>query len=184
MDRIKQLENVKIYHLTVDYDAEKDILIFSRQLKEGSGESLYGLTVAKYILKNNEFMKLAQEIKNEVLNQPNTLLSNKTSHFNSEVIMDHCQIENCNKKNNPNTPLIGHLEVHHIINQKDCKCGFANDKPYIQMNNKSNLIVLCKDHHYDVHHGKLEIYGYKETSNGRILDHKIINIDSKKKKNN
>lgn len=173
MQRIKQLSNVKVFHLTVNYDKEKDLLIFDRQLKEGPGESFYGLVVAKYILKNNKFMKLAQEIKNEILEQPNMLLVDKKSHFNTEVIMDHCEV--CNKKNNPNNTKVGLLEVHHIINQKYCSKGFSIEKSYIPMNNKSNLVVLCKNCHYNVHHNKLKINGFKDTSKGRIIDYEIIN---------
>ena len=62
LTKIKEL-NVKSYHLTVDYDKEKDILIFDRKLKEGSGDSVYGIIVAKYIIHDTKFMKLAQEIK-------------------------------------------------------------------------------------------------------------------------
>ena len=43
------------------------------------------------------------------------------------------------------------------------------------MNNFSNLIVLCKKCHFDVHHNNLEINGYEVTSNGRNLKFKFLN---------
>ena len=173
MERIKNLKNVKTFHLSVEYDNKADLLVFDRILKTGSGSSVYGLTVARYIIKDDEFMKLAQEIMNELLDKPNELMSSKTSHFNGHVYVDACQI--CNKQNTIKEH-IGHLDTHHINFQCNCnEDGFVIGKSYLPMNNKSNLIVLCKNCHYDVHHDKLEINGYKETSNGRIIDYKIIN---------
>ena len=172
MQRIKELKNLKTFHLTVQYNAEKDILIFDRKLKEGPGESIYGLTVAKYIIKDTEFMKLAQEIKNDLLKIPNELLNSKTSHFNSEVHLHECQI--CGKKNTTEMNS-GILDVHHIYNQKDCTDGFINVKPHLLMNEKLNLCVLCKECHYKAHHDQVVIDGYIDTSEGRILNFKFIN---------
>ncbi|MCJ7636539.1 MAG: hypothetical protein MUO21_03535 [Nitrososphaeraceae archaeon] len=79
MKRIQDLENLKIFHLEVRYDKVKDALIFDRLLKPGPGSKIYGLTVAKYIIKDDKFMKLAQEIKNELMGIPNEVLTEKTS---------------------------------------------------------------------------------------------------------
>ena len=172
MERIKNLTNVKTFHLSVEYDKKSDLLVFDRLLKPGSGSAVYGLTVAKYIIKDDGFMKLAQEIMNELLDKPNELMSSKTSHFNANVFVDACQI--CNQQNTTKE-YIGHLDTHHINFQCNCnENGFVIGKSYLPMNSKSNLIVLCKTCHHDVHHGKLEIYGYKETSNGRIVDYKLL----------
>ena len=140
LTQIKELKNVKSYHLTVDYDKEKDILIFDRKLKEGSGDSVYGITVAKYIIHDTKFMKLAQEIKNEILKKPNELLVNKTSKYNSDIYIDKCEV--CSKKVKDVNELIGYFDTHHINFQKDCKDGFVKKKPYLKMNSKANLIVL------------------------------------------
>lgn len=177
LTKIKELKNVKSYHLTVNYDKEKDILIFDRKLKEGSGDSVYGITVAKYIIHDKKFMKLAQEIKNEILKKPNELLVNKTSKYNSDIFIDKCEV--CSKKVKDVNELIGYFDTHHINFQKDCKDGFVKKKPYLKMNSKANLIVLCKKCHYDVHHNNLEIKGYDVTSDGRKLKFKFLNKKNK-----
>jgi DNA mismatch repair ATPase MutS len=42
---------------------ETNTIIYERKLKEGSGNNFYGLNVAKYLIADNSFMKLANEIK-------------------------------------------------------------------------------------------------------------------------
>ena len=168
MKRIKKLKNVKPYHLTVEYDEEKDILIFDRKLIPGLGPEVYGVTVAKYIIRDNKFMKLTQEIKNELMNKPNELVPNKTSPYNSRVYVNMCAI--CQK----NVKEYGYLHTHHIAHQKECKNGFVNKKTHIQKNHKSNLVVLCRKCHHKVHDNKIDIIGYKDTSKGRILELKRI----------
>nr|QBK88487.1 MAG: DNA mismatch repair ATPase [Mimivirus LCMiAC01] len=168
MKRIKNLKNVKSFHLTVNYDEKKDILIFDRLLKPGTGPSVYGVTVAKYIIRNDDFLKLTQEIKNEILNIPNKLMSDKTSHYNSKVYVDKCSV--CSKSLNK----CGYLDTHHINHQKDCENGFVKNKPHVKKNQKANLVILCKKCHHKVHHDELEISGYKDTSNGIILAYKAL----------
>jgi len=169
--RIKDLNNIKMFHLTVSYDKDQDVLVFDRILKPGSGDSVYGLTVARHIIKNKDFIKLAQEIKNEIMEQNNTILPDKTSKYNANLYIDACQI--CGKQNT-NKKHTGYLDTHHINFQSNCnEDGFVIGKSYLPMNAKSNLIVLCKLCHHQVHHEELVIKGYKETSKGRMIDYKF-----------
>lgn len=172
MNNIKKLNNVKAFHLTVDYDKENDTLIFDRILKEGIGEKVYGIKVAKYIIDDDDFIKRAQEIKHELMNTPNVILSEKGSKYNSNVYVDECKI--CGKKIDLNNPFTNNLDTHHINFQKDCKNGFVMKKPHLPKNSKANLIVLCKTCHHNVHHGKLQIYGYSDTSKGRKIKYNKI----------
>ena len=175
MERIKNLKNVQAFHLTVDYDEEKDVLIFDRLLKPGHGTEVYGITVAKYIIHDADFMSLAQEIKNELTNQPNIVLPQKTSKYNTKLYIDKCHV--CGITNSTG----GYFDTHHINHQKDCDDGFVKDKPHIKMNAKYNLIPLCESCHHKVHHDELDIYKYIDTSKGKVLDYKVYDdklIDS------
>ena len=49
-------------------------------------------------------------------------------------------------------------------------------------NNKSNLVVLCKQHHDHVHQDKIIIKGWKDTSNGFVLDWENVQQEFKQKK--
>jgi DNA mismatch repair protein MutS len=176
IEKIKKLKNIKSLHLTVEYDKASDSLIFDRKLKEGSGTTLYGITVARYIIHDNEFIKLAQEIKNDLMNVPNKILNDKTSNYNSNVYMHECgichQIIKLNEFGN-------YIDSHHINEQKDCIDGFVKNKPYLPKNSKANLIPLCKKCHRDDHHNDIKIDGYVQTSRG-----KKIKFTKKKNDNN
>lgn len=171
MKQIQKLKNVRPYHLVVDYDEENDLLIFDRKLKEGPGEKVYGIKVARFIIDDTDFIKLAQQIKNEIIDQPNKLLMTTQSKYNKDVYVDSCMI--CGTKADPNSEYNNNLDTHHINFQKDCKDGFVKDKTHIKKNGKGNLIVLCKKCHHDVHHGKLVINGYVSTSKGRKVKTKL-----------
>jgi DNA mismatch repair protein MutS len=44
---IEDMNKLCMKHLTVMYNKEKDELVYDRKLKEGSGESMYGLELCK-----------------------------------------------------------------------------------------------------------------------------------------
>ena len=153
MKRIKDIQKLKIKHLSVKYDDTNNSLIFNRELKEGSGDSIYGLEVCKSLDLDNNFIKLATTIRQEILGT-NILLKNKKSKYNSKVIMDKCKICKINDA----------TETHHIRFQRD-----ADDNGFIghfHKNKKFNLICLCDECHDNIHNGNLEINEAILTSNG------------------
>ena len=162
MQIIKDLKNVSAYHLTTRYDEKKDMIIYDRKLMPGSGERVYGLTVAKYIIDDPEFIALAQKIKNDIMQIPNDILADKQSRYNPNVYIHECGVCNTAIKNEHDT--------HHIRFQEHCdQNGFTKEDYHIKKNNKSNLVVLCKKCHHDVHENRLIISGYIDTSSGRQL---------------
>lgn len=171
MQIIKDLVNVKPFHLTTRYDQQNDVIIYDRKLMPGSGERIYGLTVAKYIIDDSEFIALAQQIKNDILKIPNEILVNKTSRYNSNVHVHECGVCKIAIKQDHDT--------HHIRFQEHCdNNGFIIESPHIKKNNKSNLVILCKKCHHDVHENKLKIYGYLDTSSGRYLKYEYNHTDT------
>ena len=91
--------------MSVTYDAKTDSLIYDRNLKPGPGKPIYGITFAKYIINDPEFMKLTQEISNELLNVPQNICTNKTSKYNSSLYMIDCSV--CGISFNPDISNIG-----------------------------------------------------------------------------
>lgn len=173
---LNSLDNVKCYHLHVSYDEKTNTLIYDRQLTYGSGENFYGLHIAKYVINDENFMNLANNIKSKISDEK--LISEKTSNYNNNIYMTKCMI--CGK-----IPLKYEipLETHHIEFQSNCDDdGFSKNKPHIKKNDKANLCVLCHDCHLMIDkpiNGKqLKIYGYKDTSEGIKLDYKIIKYDT------
>ena len=153
LERITELENLKIKHLSVKYIEDTNTLVFDRKLKDGAGESVYGLEVCRSLDLDDDFMKLATLIRKEIMGT-DILLRDKKSKYNSKVIMDKCKI--CNVKNA--------TETHHIKFQRDAdENGFIE---HFHKNKKFNLICLCEDCHNKIHNGDLEIFEAILTSNG------------------
>lgn len=158
---IKSIDTIKFFHLAVE--KKGDELIFNRELKEGTGEQIYGITVAQYILDDPLFINKAVEIKNNLLEKDGVstkLMNDKKSLYNKEVYMDSCGI--CGSKEK--------LESHHINMQKDFKStinGQINTKKkHIVKDSKANLIVLCSKCHDNLHSGNFTISGLTNTTSG------------------
>jgi DNA mismatch repair protein MutS len=133
-------------------------------LKQGNGPSEYGLQVAGFLMKNKDFIKTANLLKNDILS------SSKKSRYNKKFILKECFI--CKYK-----PKINEipLETHHIQEQKNTdKNGFILSKNHIHKNHISNLVSLCHKCHDKIDTKEIQIKGYKNTSKGPMLDYQII----------
>jgi DNA mismatch repair protein MutS len=168
LDEIKDLKNMEVYHLKIDYDKEKDILIYDRKLEKGSGPSIYGLKVCEAMGLTNDFISFAKKIQNK-LEKKNT--STKLSQYNKNIFMDECKI--CSEKEN--------LETHHIKDQQFADKN--NNIDHHHKNIKHNLVPLCRECHLKVTNHEIIVKGWKETSAGRELDWFVSEkkIGSKKK---
>lgn len=169
IEEVKVLKNMRLAHLEVSYDKYNDCLIFNRKLKDGSGPSVYGLMVAKYLVKDNEFINMSEKIKERLLNNiDNSKI--KKSKYNSDLLMDECKV--CGYK--PTKSYHKDLETHHINFQKDCdKNGKIINKPHLHKNGMYNLVPLCRSCHNKIDTGIIVITGYKDTSKGPMLDYEI-----------
>jgi len=157
---VKKLDNVKTFHLSVEYDEVQRTLVYDRKLKEGNGSSLYGLEVCKSLDLEQDFLEIANTVRQGILNISRNIVSEQSNSnkYNKGVYMDECQV--CGQKAS---------EVHHINEQKDAdKDGYIEGK--FHKNSKFNLVCLCEECHNNVHHGQLIINGYKQTSKGVVLD--------------
>lgn len=161
MDEIKTLDTIKFFHLSVEKLGDE--LIFNRKMVEGTGEQIYGITIAQYILDDKNFINKAIELKNNLLEKSGTntkLISGKKSLYNKEIYMDACTI--CGSQDK--------LESHHINMQKDFISdinGHINkNKKHIVKDSKANLIVLCSKCHDNLHSGNFTITGLVKSSNG------------------
>jgi DNA mismatch repair protein MutS len=165
LDELASKNDIKAFHLSVEHDDVSDSLVYDRELKPGTGERIYGITVAKYIIKDSLFIKKALEIKNKLLNKDpeSSAISTRKSRYNSELLMDACDM--CGKKNTFNGQ--SNLETHHINHQKDCENGFVKNKPHIKKNQIFNLMVLCQSCHDKLHNDGTELQGIRMTSNGK-----------------
>lgn len=144
---LKGESRLKIKHITVEFD---ETTIFTRKIKDGTGDLLYGLEIAHSILRNESFHQRAFSLRNELLNKSSKLVADKKSKYNGQLYINHCQI--CGEKDE--------LEAHHIVFQSKSK---------VRKDRKSNLVVLCSKHHDDVHGNKLIVEGWRSTTDGKML---------------
>jgi hypothetical protein len=156
-DEITSLHNVGCKHMSVIYDKEKDLLIYDRKLKDGPGTNMYGLEVCKSLNLPQDFLDLAHNIRMKYNPESNSLLDQKSSHFNAKHIKGFC--EKCNKKMA--------TEVHHLQYQQD-----ADDKGIIKnnedgltfhKNHPANLLSICEQCHDEIHKSDKKMKKVKTT---------------------
>ena len=110
------------------------------------------------IIDNEEFQRLATKTRRQLLDEPRGDSTPKSSTYNSATYVDECAI--CGTKG-------GQLDVHHIHSQKYADCNDTID--YFNKNHGGNLVVLCVDHHTQVHQGDVTVHGWIETIQGKKL---------------
>lgn len=159
-DEIRELKTLVLKHMSVLYDKERDLLIYDRKLKDGPGDSMYGLEVCKSLKLPEDFLTNAYNIRMKYNPEAGSILSLKTSHFNSKKIMSICEL--C-KEN------IG-SEVHHLQHQSVAdNNGFINNSDMtFNKNNIANLMTLCEKCHNNIHTQKVQHKRVK-TTKGFIL---------------
>jgi DNA mismatch repair protein MutS len=168
---IKGLKNLKTYHLKITNENEK--IIYDRVLEEGSGPAVYGLNVCNALNMSQDFISLARQVQIEINSENNNIISNKKSTYNKSICMGKCSMPMCDNDAE---------ETHHINEQSDADAGGNFD--HFHKNKKHNLIPLCKDCHAQITYGNLHIFGYKESSEGDVLDFKFIEKKQEQKKTN
>jgi len=160
MTEITSLDNVVDLHLSVEYDEDKDMLVFNRILQAGSGSSIYGLEFAKSLHMDSEFLDTANKIRKRLakdFDELELLVKKKTSKYNKDLYVTKCVICGAIAE-----------DVHHINNQ-----SLANQSGFIghfHKDSKHNLVPLCKEHHNQIHDGKIRVEGFVMTSNGLELN--------------
>ena len=162
LECISNIEIIKFMHLSISYDNDNETIIYGRKLEDGPGSNLYGIEIADFIINDAEFIKNAKNIRNKILNKDTQILNNKVSNYNNKLYMDKCSI--CNDNG-----ILYPLDTHHIKEQN------TFDDYDINKDKLSNLVVLCKIHHDQVHNGNLQINGYLDTVSGNKLNYTINN---------
>ena len=135
---VSNLSKLSMKHMSVTYDKANDILIYDRKLKDGPGQSMYGLEVCKALDLPQHFLNRAHEIRMKYNPQFEQILNEKSSHFNAKKIKGNCEL--CGKKGS---------EVHHLQHQQN-----ADEKGNIggfHKNHLANLLTVCDECHDKMH---------------------------------
>lgn len=142
---------VRACHMSVHIEPGTQRLVMDRKLAAGTGPPTYGLEVCRSLDMDPTFLAKAEEIRRQVMGETTALSSTRRSRYNAKVIVDACGV--CGK---------AALETHHLEHQ-----AVASDHV---KNRRYNLVPLCERCHDDVHAGKIDIEGYKTTSEGITLE--------------
>lgn len=151
-------EQLRICHLTVDYDDSLEKLVFDRKLKDGSGPPVYGLIVIKSMDLPNDFLDLANKIMLEITKQSEDVVNTHKSKYNKEVYMTSCSL--CSSTEDLHTH---HLQEQHLA---DARNLIGN----MHKNVKGNLAVLCNKCHQNLHSNNEKIVNVN-LLNGNALVH-------------
>lgn len=155
-DEICNMNALHMKHLSVFFDREKDKLIYDRILKDGSGESMYGLEVCKSLHLPDIFLTRAYDLRIKYNKESSGILGFGTSRYNSKQIVGICDI--CKTT-------LG-TEVHHLQYQSQ-----ADNNNYINgfhKNHVANLATICKECHVGIHQENKQ-YKRVKTSDGYEL---------------
>ncbi len=143
-EEIRQLTGVVLKHMAVIFDREKGVLVYDRKLREGPGDNMYGLEVCKSLNLPESFLELAHSIRMKYHPKSGSILSLKTSHYNSKKIVGICEM--CKEE-------MGE-EVHHLQHQADADedgiIKIKNLAPF-HKNKVANLVTLCEKCHDKMH---------------------------------
>ena len=162
-EEINSMNNVGLFHMSVVYDREKDILVYDRKLKKGPGTSMYGLEVCKSLNLPNDFLEMANQIRIKYHPNMGSALSLQQSNYNPNILVSICKM--CNKNMASETH---HLQ-HQINANKDGIIINTNDNvTMFHKNHPANLISICENCHKNIHREKKQ-HVKKKTSNGIIL---------------
>lgn len=168
-DEILELNRMKMYHMSVIFDKANNKLVYDRKLKDGPGESMYGLEVCKSLNLPTEFLDRAHDLRIKYNEMHKNILANDVSKYNSKKVKDKCEL--C--KINAGT------EIHHLEHQKD-----AGENKYIKTrdsnfhkNHAANLINICESCHLKIHKNNEKMI-IRKTSDGYEIRGDTVNTNN------
>jgi DNA mismatch repair protein MutS len=156
-EEITALTKMKMMHMAVHYNKELNTLVYDRKLREGPGESMYGLEVCKSLNLPDDFLQRAHDIRMKYHPEKKNVLSLSPTHFNARKLVGLCELCQTHKAS----------EVHHLQHQKNASPTNA----YIQSfhkNHVANLLSICEMCHQKIHKTN-EQHKVVKTTSGYML---------------
>ena len=149
-------------HMAVHYDKETNVLVYDRKLREGPGESMYGLEVCKSLNLPDAFLQRAYDIRLKYHPEKQNVLSLSPTHFNAKKLVGNCQL--CQKHKA--------TEVHHLQHQKNAQANeyITNTTSGLTFhkNHVANLLNICEACHKKIHKSNAQ-HKVVKTSEGFML---------------
>ena len=160
-EEITNLTRLKMLHMAVHYNKEQNLLIYDRKLREGPGESMYGLEVCKSLNLPEAFLQRAHDIRMKYNPEKQNMLALAPTHFNGKKLVGNCELCQQHKAS----------EVHHLQPQKKASPSnnyISQNGQNFHKNHPANLVNICENCHKKIHKSKAE-HKVVKTSEGYIL---------------
>jgi DNA mismatch repair protein MutS len=161
-EEITNLTRLKMMHMAVHFNKEKNLLVYDRKLREGPGESMYGLEVCKSLNLPEAFLQRAHDIRMKYHPEKQNMLALSPTHFNAKKLVGNCEL--CKKQKAS--------EVHHLQHQKNASASneyiLNTAGQNFHKNHVANLLNICESCHKKIHKTK-EQHKVIKTSEGYIL---------------
>ena len=157
-EEIKNLTRLKMLHMAVHYNKETNVLMYDRKLREGPGESMYGLEVCKSLNLPEAFLQRAHDIRMKYCPEKQNILSLSPTHFNAKKLVGNCEICKTQKAS----------EVHHLQHQKNANATNAYINTF-HKNHVANLLNICEGCHLKIHKSKEQHKVIKTTAGYSIV---------------
>ena len=163
-EEICELETVVLKHMAVIYDRDTDLLVYDRKIKDGPGDNMYGLEVCKSLNLPSDFIESAHNIRMKYHPTSASILSLKTSHFNSKKVVGMCEL--CEKEPGKE---VHHLQHQILANETGHINNTSNGGDIFHKNHMANLMALCEKCHDKIHKEKKIMHKKVKTSKGTIV---------------
>jgi len=168
-EEICELETVVLKHMSVIYDREKDLLVYDRKIKDGPGDNMYGLEVCKSLNLPPDFIESAHNIRMKYHPTSASILSLKTSHFNSKKVVGMCEL--CGKEPGKE---VHHLQHQNLANESGHIINATTGGNVFHKNHVANLMTLCEKCHNKIHKEKRTMHKKVKTSKGVVVQNIYI----------
>lgn len=123
-------------HMAVHYDRELDALVYDRALRDGPGNRMYGLEVAKSLHLPAEFIESAYRVRNRYFPDTNGALDHRAAtRYSAKKVRGMCEL--CKSELAEETH---HLQEQHLATSDGWIGG-------IHKNHPANLMGLCATCH-------------------------------------
>ena len=165
-DEILDLDRMKMYHMSVIFDKANNKLVYDRKLKDGPGESMYGLEVCKSLNLPEGFLNRAHDLRMKYNEINKNILAQDVSKYNSKKVKDICELCKINMG----------TEIHHLEYQKDAMANkyIETKDANFHKNHVANLINICESCHQKIHKNNKKMV-IKKTSNSYEVIEQVMN---------
>jgi DNA mismatch repair protein MutS len=162
-DEIKALTHLKMMHMAVHYNQATNSLVYDRKLKDGPGESMYGLEVCKSLHLPADFLKRAHDIRMKYRPESQNILALSPTHFNAKKLVTNCELCQTQKAS----------EVHHLQHQKNAQAKndyiVNSENQAFHKNHVANLLNICEDCHQKIHQSGVQHKVVKTTTGYKLM---------------